>query len=132
PHAVPIRIISSNGNRSIGSCISGFLFASRRLFTFLTPARRSKLVTPGVKLPIQTSPRSLLPLRLRRKAEAEWEKAARGGLNRKLYTWGDELGAAGGGEEGEQAATGEKKARYAAPDGPVAVGTYDPNGYGVR
>src|SRR5205823_5049285 len=49
----------------------------------------------------------------------------------KLYTWGDELGAAGGGEEDEQAATGKKKARYAAPDGPVAVGSYDPNGYGL-
>ncbi len=57
--------------------------------------------------------------------EAQWEKAARGGLAGQDYPWGNELpvcrlGAANG-------------AQYAAcrPDDTIAVGSFAPNGYGL-
>ena len=50
--------------------------------------------------------------------EAEWEKAARGGLNGKIYPWGD--------------SKDTSKANYAQPiGGTTVVGTYPPNGYGL-
>ncbi len=54
--------------------------------------------------------------------EAEWEKAARGGLEGKLYPWGDEIDCA--------------KANYWGKDGGCvgdtsAVGIYAPNDYGL-
>ncbi len=52
--------------------------------------------------------------------EAEWEKAARGGLDRKLYPWGDDWGEL------------EKNAAYNAPEGPSPVGSFPPNGYGLH
>ena len=48
--------------------------------------------------------------------EAEWEKAARGGLSGKKYPWGDSIDS--------------KKANYGSTD-TTAVGTYPPNPYGL-
>ena len=60
-------------------------------------------------------------------SEAEWEKAVRGGLDRKIYTWDDTV------------VPDEYRPKYIA-DGPVAIalnqaadiGSYPPNGYGLH
>lgn len=49
--------------------------------------------------------------------EAEWEKAARGGLEGQDYPWGDKI------------APGD--ARFNTADGPEAVGQYKPNAFGL-
>jgi formylglycine-generating enzyme required for sulfatase activity len=56
--------------------------------------------------------------------EAQWEKAARGGLDSMEYPWGDEPG---GCEPG--AANGAQYAACGAST--VAVGSFAPNGYGL-
>jgi iron(II)-dependent oxidoreductase len=49
--------------------------------------------------------------------EAEWEKAARGGLEAKLYPWGDEID--------------PSRANYDNRSGTTPVGSYPPNAYGL-
>ncbi len=52
--------------------------------------------------------------------EAEWEKAARGGLERKKYPWGDE-------PPDETKANSDRHVEH-----PTPVGSYPPNGYGLH
>jgi sulfatase modifying factor 1 len=56
--------------------------------------------------------------------EAEWEYAARGGLDEKKYTWGDELPTSG-------VIFKRRWTSNAYPAPTLEVGTYYPNGYGI-
>ncbi len=64
--------------------------------------------------------------------EAEWEVAARGGLNRKIYPWGDELK-----DNGKwmcnawQGKFPSENTREDGFEGIAPVGVFQPNGYGL-
>jgi formylglycine-generating enzyme required for sulfatase activity len=61
--------------------------------------------------------------------EAEWEKASRGGLDRKPFSWGDVDG-----EGGPEDAYAKPDVDVAAlnKDKPMKVGSFAPNGYGLH
>ena len=66
--------------------------------------------------------------------EAEWERAARAGLDRKKFSWGDGgLGLSGSDTDTQTSAeaTNTKRAHVGNPFGPTTVGSYPPNGYGL-
>ena len=62
--------------------------------------------------------------------EAEWERAARGGRDRQLFPWGDFLVPPGGGESVRDLPD-IRRGHFADPGGPLDVGGFPPNDYGL-
>ena len=64
--------------------------------------------------------------------ESEWEKASRGGLDRKKFSWGDvDPGVAAYDEASGPAPTGRPPANVNSARAAIAVGSFPPNGYGL-
>jgi len=70
--------------------------------------------------------------------EAEWERGARGGLEKMMYSWGNDIGgpqvevdADAVPEPKAPAPKTAKRAHYGFPDGPAPVGSYPKNGFGL-
>lgn len=63
--------------------------------------------------------------------EAQWERAARGGLEARAFCWGDELHPDGRVVANIWRGTFPSQNRKSRPPGTEAVGSYPPNGYGL-